>query len=322
MDLSQVTLAMMRYAVLVAETRSFRVAAERAFVSQPGLSMQLAKLEELLGVSLFDRAKKPTLVTPEGEKILAQFRVILRETERLAQVTHQDEEPSGTYRLGIIPTMAPTILPLFLDAFLKACPKVELVVEELQTAHIIERLREDRLEAGLLSTPLSASGLDEIALGAERLLAYLSPGDELLARKTVTEEDLRSRRLWVMPEGHCFRTQVLSYCGARRGKLKDPAGVQFESGSFETLIRLVDSGLGATVLPELVAHGLGEERRSAQVRPFRGTTPVREIGLVTSRRELHEKVTARLLTVLQKHVGGALRSGALRSLVRLDPLAE
>ncbi len=323
MDLSQVTLTMMRYAVLVAETKSFKVAAERAHVSQPGLSMQLQKLEELIGHSLFDRSKKPTMVTPEGEDLLAQMRVVLRETERLGQVTSERGEPSGIYRLGVIPTLAPTVLPLFLEELARACPKVELRIEELQTAHIVERLRDDRLEAGLLSTPLAIAGLDEVALGEERLFAYLSPGDPLAKKKSVREEELSDRRLWVMPEGHCFRTQVLSFCASARARApKLGAGIQFESGSFETLIRLVDSGLGATVLPELVVAHLPEERRAAQVRPFSGEVPVRQIGLVTSRRELQARVTAKLFGVARPRVQAAIVRSAGKATRVLAPLGE
>jgi LysR family transcriptional regulator, hydrogen peroxide-inducible genes activator len=298
----------MRYAVLVDETRSFRVAAERAHVTQPGLSMQLMKLEELLGVTLFDRKKKPILVTAEGARALVQMRIVLRETERLAQVAHLDDEPSGTYRLGVIPTLAPTVIPLFLAEFETEFPKVELIIEELQTREIIERLGGDRLEAGLLSTPLGAPGLEETRLGAELLYAYLPPGDPLAGRENIKESDLRDRRLWVMPEGHCFRTQVLSFCDlARAGKKSGKNGrVHFESGSFETLIRLVDAGLGVTVLPELVVQKLSAERRKKQVRAFRGVSPVRELGLVTSRRELHERVTRGLLKVVKTSLGRAL----------------
>lgn len=321
MDLSQVTLTMMRYAVLVAETKSFKVAAERAHVSQPGLSMQLQKLEELLGHSLFDRSKKPTMVTPEGEALLGQMRVVLREAERLGQVTYGSEEPSGIYRLGVIPTLAPTVLPLFLEEFVRACPKVELRIEELQTAHIVERLRDDRLEAGLLSTPLEIAGLEEVTLGEERLFAYLSPGDPLAKKKSVREEELGERRLWVMPEGHCFRTQVLSFCASARVRApKLGAGIQFESGSFETLIRLVDSGLGATVLPELVVASLPPERRAAQVRPFSGAVPVRQIGLVTSRRELQARVTAKLYSVARSRVQSAVARGGTKTPRVLAPL--
>lgn len=317
MDLGQVTLTQMRYAVAVEDEQSFRLAAETCHVSQAGLSMQLRKLEELLGVVLFDRGRKPLLVTPEGAPVLAQMRTVLRETERLGQVVAEGDEPAGPFRFGVIPTLSPTVLPLFLGRFAAAHDRVELTVEELRTEEIIARLRADSLDAGLLATPLRVPGLREEALGREAMLAYLPPGDPLLRRKTVSQAALRERDLWIMPEGHCFRSQVLSYCGSAPRRERLP--IRFESGSFETLVRLVDEGLGATVLPELVVQGLPAARRRAQVRPLVAPVPVREIGLVTAREHLRRRVSEALAAAVREGLGRALPA-ASRSAVVLDPL--
>lgn len=319
MDLSQVTLAQMRYAVAVDDARSFRQAAERCHVSQPGLSMQIGKLEELLGVVLFDRGKKPLLVTPEGAPALEQMRAVLRETERLGQVVAEGDEPAGRFRLGVIPTLAPTVLPLFVGRFVAAYPRVELMIEELKTEETIARLRADTLDAGLVATPLRVAGLREEVLGLERLLAYLPPGDSLTRKKSVSQAALSERDLWIMPEGHCFRSQVLSYCGA--APRPRPARIQFESGSFETLVRLVDEGLGATVLPELVVRSLPAARRKRQVRPLAAPTPVREIGLVTARNHLRRRVTEALVAEIRAGLADVL-TPASRGAVVLDPLSE
>jgi LysR family transcriptional regulator, hydrogen peroxide-inducible genes activator len=199
MELSQVTLTQLRYALAVEETRSFRAAAERSHVSQSGLSMQIQKLEELLDVRLFDRSKKPVLVTPEGESVIAQVRSVLRETERLGQVAAAHGELSGPYRLGVIPTLAASVVPLFLREFVERYPAIELTIEELQTDAIVARLRADTLDAGIAATPLSAPGLQETPLGYEALFAYLPPGDPLLRKRAVSEDELRRRELWVMP---------------------------------------------------------------------------------------------------------------------------
>ncbi len=318
MDLSQVTLAQMRYAIAVDDAHSFRQAAERCHVSQPGLSMQIGKLEGLLGLVLFDRSKKPLLVTPEGVPALAQMRTVLRETERLGQVVAEGDEPAGRFRLGVIPTLAPTVLPLFVGGFAAAHPRVELAIEELKTEEAIARLRSDTLDAGLVATPLRVAGLREEVLGLERLLAYLPLGDPLLRRKTVSQTALSERELWIMPEGHCFRSQVLSYCGAE--PRPRPARIQFESGSFETLVRLVDEGLGATVLPELVVRALPAARRKRQVRPLVAPAPVREIGLVTARSHLRRRVTDALVTAIRAGLAEVLPPTS-RSAVVLDPLA-
>ena len=317
MDLSQVTLAQMRYAVAVDDAQSFRQAAERCHVSQPGLSMQIGKLEAMLGIVLFDRTKKPLLVTPEGAPALAQMRVVLQETERLGQIVAESDEPTGGFRLGVIPTLAPTVLPLFVGRFAVAHPRVELMIEELKTEEVIGRLRADTLDAGLVATPLRVTGLREEAVGCERLLAYLPPGDALLRKKHVTQAALSERDLWIMPEGHCFRSQVLSYCGA--DPRPRPAHIRFESGSFETLVRLVDEGLGATVLPELVVRGLPAARRKRQVRPLVAPTPVREIGVVTARTHLRRRVTDALVAAIRAGLEEVL-APASRGAVVLDPL--
>src|SRR6187551_550016 len=158
MDLSQVTLTQMRYAVAVAETLNFRVAADATHVSQSGLSMQIQKLEELLDVVLFDRSKKPVLITPAAESVLAQMRRVLRETEKLAQLALEEKEPGGRYRLGVIPSLSSSTIPLFLRKFLETYPRVELVVEELKTEEIIARLQTDTLDAGIAATPLHVPG--------------------------------------------------------------------------------------------------------------------------------------------------------------------
>lgn len=307
------TLTQMRYAAAVEETRSFRAAADRSHVSQSGLSMQIQKLEELLDLRLFDRSRKPVLVTPEGEAAIAQMRAVLRETERLGQIVADHGELSGPYRLGVIPTLAASVLPLFLRDFVERHPRVEMTIEELQTDAIIARLRADTLDAGIAATPLSAPGLQETALGYEPLFAYLAPGDALLRKRRVSEDDLRNRELWVMPEGHCFRTQVLTFC--ERPAATAPARVHFESGSFETLIRLVDDGLGATVLPALVVQQLPADKHAAQVRPLAGPTPTREIGLVTARADLRGRLNAALAELVGERLKQALGPKPRRSVV-------
>ena len=324
MDLSQVTLTQLRYAVAVADSRSFRAAAERSHVSQSGLSMQVSKLEELLALRLFDRSKKPVLITREGEAALAQMRVVLREAERLGQVVAGQDQLAGPYRLGVIPTLASSVLPLFLREFVEAYPRVELTIEELQTATMVERLRADTLDAGIAATPLELPGLHEAALAYEPLFAYLGPDDPLLRKRSVRDDELAERELWVMPEGHCFRTQVLSFCrtpSQAAGSGAASRHVQFESGSFETLVRLVDDGLGATILPALVVAQLPEARREAQVRRLAGPTPTREIGLVTARADLRGAIREALTGLIGARLEAALGPKPRRALV-LAPLAD
>jgi len=318
MDLSPVTLTQMRYAQAVADSGSFRLAAEACGVSQSGLSMQIQKLEGLLGVVLFDRSRKPVMITGEGEQVLRQIRTVLRETERLGQVVAEQEDPAGPFRLGVIPSLSATVIPLFLGGFVRRYPRVELVVEELKTDEMIRSLQADTVDAGIAATPLSVPGIVEEVLGRERMYAYLPPGDPLLRRKTVPQAALKDRALWVMPEGHCFRTQVLSYCGGERRAEHSP--LKFESGSFETLVRLVDEGLGATVLPALVARSLAESRRRAQLRPLVAPVPIREIGLVMARIDLRRRVSAALVQAIRAALDRPLGKVPGTALI-LDPVS-
>jgi len=302
MDLSTVTLTQLRYVVAVDRFRSFRLAAEHCHVSQPALSMQLGKLEELLGLTVFDRSRQPVVPTERGGPVVAQARAILREMERLAEVTREGGEVAGRYRLGVIPSLAPTLVPRFLPAFSAQYPRVELVVEEVQTEAMIARLQEDSLDGGVAVTPLGVAGLHERELFKEPLFAYLPPKHALARRARLRQSDLADEQLWLMSEGHCFRAQVLHLCRAdRRAGARGP---RFESGSFETLIRLVDAGQGVTVLPELVVRSLSVTQRRRQVRPFVAPVPVRQVSFIHVREHLHKSIADALVATLESSSRG------------------
>jgi LysR family transcriptional regulator, hydrogen peroxide-inducible genes activator len=297
-DLTSVTLTQLRYAVALDRWRSFRVAARRVNVSQPALSMQVSKLEETLGVHVFDRSKNPVVPTAHGERVLAHARKLLRECERLGEIANETESVAGVYRLGVIPTLAPTLLPRLLPAFSKEHPDVELVVEEVQTDALIQRLRDDTLDGGLAVTPLGVPGLHERVIQREAFFVYLSPKHALRGKKRIKQSDLVDSEVWLMPEGHCFRSQVLQLCKVDRRSEAESRSLRFESGSLETLVRLVDAGLGATILPALVVEMLPERKRKGQVRPFERPVPVREISFVRLREHLRRGVADAIADML------------------------
>jgi LysR family hydrogen peroxide-inducible transcriptional activator len=206
-----------------------------------------------------------------------------------------------------------------LRPFVERYPRVELSIEEIQTEEIIARLQADTLDAGIAATPLGVPELQEEVVAREVLWAYLPANDPLLRKKTLAQSDLEGRELWIMPEGHCFRSQVLSYCGMKR--TLGPNHVHFESGNFETLIRLVDEGLGATVLPALIVQRLSRKQQATRVRALTGPTPVREIGLVRARTEYRRAISDALIESLRAALGQALGPAPRRAVV-LDPLAE
>lgn len=291
MDLSALTLTHLRYLVAIDSTRSFRAAADECHVSQPTLSTQLQKVEEIVGARLFDRSRQPVMPTDVGARVVAQARIILRETKRLGDVA-QPGALEGTFHLGVIPTLASSLVPLLLPRFAKQHPRVELVLEELQTDLLVARLQDDSLDGGLAATPLGSPMVFERPVCREPLSIYLAPGHPLTRRSRIRQSELADECVWLMPEGHCFRTQVLHLCKLQRGAQVpcDGASIRFESGSFETLIRLVDAGLGMTVLPELVVRALPAATRRARVRPFEGPTPVREVSFVRIREHLRREV--------------------------------
>jgi LysR family hydrogen peroxide-inducible transcriptional activator len=299
--LSGITLTQLAYLVAVDRCRSFREAAAACFVTQPALSQQVQKVEDQLGLKIFDRSRQPVVPTEGGERVLAQARVVLREAERMADVVAElGGEIAGPYRLGIIPTLAPTLLPLFVPAFARRHPRVELVVEELQTATMLARLADDTLDGGLASTPLAAPGIQEQPLYREPFHVYVSSGHRLARRTKVPQAELANESVWIMAEGHCFREQVLQLCGAKRAVEEEGAGaVRFESGNFDTLIRLVDAGFGLTVLPEMVIRTLPAARRRSRVREFAPPVPTREVSFVHRRDHLRRAIADALVAEIR-----------------------
>lgn len=300
MNLSTMTLAQLGYLVAVDRYRSFREAAASCHVTQPALSQQVQKLEEALGGRVFDRSRQPIVPTELGARVLTQARIVLREAERMGDVvTEATGAVAGRYRLGIIPTLAPTLLPLVLPRFVRKHPAVELVIEELQTEVLVARLEEDTLDGGLAATPLHARRIHERPLYREPFSVYVAANHPLAKRPRVGQRELAEQSVWIMAEGHCFREQVLQLCQGER-VVSAPGGgsVEFVSGTFETLIRLVDANFGLTVLPELVIRALPAAQRKRHVRPFVPPVPVREVSFVHSRDHLRRAVADALVAEL------------------------
>lgn len=277
--------------------RNFVRAAERCFVTQPSLTMQVQKLEEQLGVKIFDRSKKPLIPTPLGEKLVEQAYTILREAERFKEIVKEQEgRLTGELKVGVIPTLAPYLLPLFVPKFELTYPEIRLVVQELQTNQIIDKLRKDELDLGILVTPLEEKGIQETVLFNEPMVGYVGRNHRLFPSTEIDVSELDLDDTWLLSEGHCLRAQVLNICKAHQND--DKHSFVFESGSLETLERLVESHRGMTILPFLATLNLTESQRQL-LRNFEGTPPVREVSIVTNR--VHVKtamIEALRLTIL------------------------
>jgi LysR family transcriptional regulator, hydrogen peroxide-inducible genes activator len=270
------TLQQLEYIVALDTCRHFVKAAEKCFVTQPTLTMQIQKLEEDMGIKIFNR--KPLQPTREGEKIINHAYRVLREVNQIREfVKYRKEDMHGEFRLGVIPSLAPYLLPLFLNYFIHCYPHTRLKVYEMQTVDLVAALRSDNLDLGLLVTPLMHRDLQEIPLFDEPFLLYLPENHPLSNIKTATPDLLDTSEMLVLTEGHCFRNQLLNICSETTRKINN--NFYYESGSIETLKRMVDKGMGYTIVPAL---SVNEPFDSSRVKPFAHPQPVREVSLVSS----------------------------------------
>jgi len=273
------TLTQMKYVVSVDDHQHFSRAATHCGVTQPTLSAQVRKLEEELGVELFDRNVSPVRATEAGRRVIRQARLVLGEVERLHELVHSDEEVAGEFHVGVLPTVAPCFLTRFTAELTGRYPALRLRVEEQRTEDIAEGLEKGRLDAGLLATSTDNLALRERPLLREPFVAYLAPDHRLWEAKSVHPDQLRRGDLWLLREGHCFREQVLELCADMGWEGAQPPALRYESGNLETLQQLVEVKGGMTLLPTLVLGGMSEERRR-HVRPFEQPAPVRTLRLM------------------------------------------
>lgn len=274
------TIVQLEYLLAVANFGSFSVAAEHCFVTQPSLSMQIKSLEDELGVMLLDRSKKPVIPTEAGEAVLAQARETLREYNSIKEVVARIKgEMSGRIRLGVIPTIAPYMLHKFIPDFVQRYPKVELEIREMKTEYIIDALNRDRIDAALVAGGTCGDGILEYDLFDDRFFAYVSPDSPLYNKSNIRIEDIDMRDLILLSAGNCMRDQVLELCQARKGV---PAHYSFESGSLDTLMRIVDCTSCMTVIPEMAVEYIPKERRSQVKNLLKGASS-RKISLAIRR---------------------------------------
>lgn len=298
------TLTQLKYMIAVAEAGNFTLAAEKSFVTQPTLSMQIQKLEEELGVQIFNRAKKPIRLTKVGSEILIQARKIISESKRMEDVVAQEKGfIGGDFTLGIIPTVMPTLLPMFLNIFLKSYPKVNLKIEELTTENIIKKLEEGKIDAGICATPLKQEKIIERPLYYEPFVAYV-PGNHRLAKSSqINVEDLENEDILLLQDGHCFKNQVLSMCSLAKSGMN--GRLNLKSGSFETLVNLANEGLGMTLVPYLNANNLSE-KNAQNIIHFPAPPPAREISIIYHKSQLKLQIIEALKESISSVVRGAI----------------
>ncbi len=298
------TITQLQYVLAVAEYQNFTLAAEKSFVTQPTLSMQVQKLEDELDVLIFDRSKKPISVTDVGKKIVSQAKVIVNEAGRIKDIVDQDKGYiGGDFILGIIPTIMPTLLPMFLKTFIKKYPKVNLIIKEQSTESLIKNLQDGHLDAAIAATPLEIEFIKERPLYYEPFVAYITPEHRLRDAKELTVEDLDVSDILLLQDGHCFRDGVLNLC--KTPKKLGEEHFKLQSGSFETLINLSNEGLGMTLLPYLNSMELNTENKK-NVKYFKEPSPAREVSIIFHKNELKIQITEALRDVITSIVKGAI----------------
>jgi len=295
------TFIQLEYILAIDSYRHFATAAEHCFVAQPTLSMQVQKLEDELGLKIFDRGKKPVIPTEAGVEIIEQARKILAEKSRIGEIVQNKKGMiSGELRIGIIPTLAPYLLPLFVQGFTKKYGQVKLIVQEMTTEVLVNRLKEGRLDVGILVTPLRENGISEYVLFYEELLAYVSEKNSIYKKNYVLAKDIDPHKLWLLEEGHCFRSQIVNLCELFKAS-REGTHFEYEAGSFETLRRMVDLHDGITILPELATIDFTSRQRRL-IRQFKSPAPTREVSLVVHR----DFVKQRLVELLKQAILDAI----------------
>jgi LysR family transcriptional regulator, hydrogen peroxide-inducible genes activator len=303
------TLRQFQYAVAVAESLSFRKAAERCQVSQPSLSAQLAQMEEALGVRLFERDRRRVLVTPAGRGLIERARLILRETDDLVELARRAGDPlSGTIRIGVIPTISPYLLPRLAPALHVAYPRLTALWAEDKTEVLVRSLEVGSLDAALLALEADIGDVERDIIGPDSFVLATPVGHPLGAKASPAKvSELRDASVLLLDDGHCFREQALAFCsGAKAHEL------EFRATSLMTLAQMVAGGAGVTLLPE-IAVPTEAKRAELSIRPFTQPAPKRTIALVWRKRSPLGPVLRQLASTARAAYGHASASTRSRA---------
>jgi len=302
------TLTQLKYIVAVDNYKSFAKASKRLFITQPTLSMQIKKLENELGLLLFDRTRTPVMTTDIGLKVIKQARKAISESKEILDIIRNESNKiSGSFRLAVIPTIAPYLLPRFLEDFIENNKELELTIEELQTEQIVDGIRKDEIDAGIVATPLGYIDITEMPVYYEPFYAYISPKHKLFKTEKVSTKDIDVNDVWLLREGHCFRDQVINICSSNKEKNnKEKRLLNFEGATLETLIRMVESNFGMTLIPHLLAKELQLTDKRKLIREFKNPIPKREISIIFQRSFLKRKIIHKIQEEIMKQLSNEL----------------
>ena len=294
------TLQQLEYILAVDRLRHFGKAADACNVTQPTLSAMIQKLEEELDAKLFDRNRQPICPTPVGEQVIRQAHEVLSQAGCIKEIVEEEKHSlAGTFRLGILPTIAPYLLPRFFPQLMKKYPKLDIRVREMKTNEIKAALLQGDLDAGILATIDGLEEYKQTYLFYEPYLGYVSREDALFGKDIIRTSDLaESKELWLLDEGHCFRDQMVRFC---RMKSAQTSQLAYNLGSMETFMRMVESGKGITFIPALAAEQLNESQKEL-VRPFAIPTPTRQLILITGKHFIRKTLLEAVVKEIQASV--------------------
>ncbi len=297
----------LKYLVAIADSQHFGRAAERCFVSQPTLSGQIKKLEEELGVSLFERSKRSVQTTHTGELIVAQARQLLEQADALKQLAISHQDPLvGPLRMGVLPTLSPYLMPLILQPLQQQYPQIKLVLSEEMTGTLITRLAKHEIDAALLATPVEDSDFESIALFEEPFW-LVHPKDHPLSQKeTITQADLDNTDLLLLAEGHCFAEQAMQVCHIHERAIQGEQA-DLRAASLETLLQLVAAGFGSTLLPALALNTLSAKDNGIRARQLQLPDTYRQISLVYRRTFPRRKVLEVFAALVLEHLPDSVK---------------
>ena len=277
------TLTELKYIVAVARAKHFGHAAEACFVAQPTLSVAIKKLEDELGVMLFERGGAEVSVTPLGAQIVAQAERVLEQTAAIKELAKQNKDPlAGPLRLGVIYTIGPYLLPPLVKTMIEKTPQMPLILQENYTVKLLELLRQGELDAAIMALPLPEHGMAMQTLYDEPFVVAMPNSHPWVSRKRINAEDLKSETMLLLGAGHCFRDQVLEVC-PEMARFSTPGnGMQrtFEGSSLETIRHMVASGIGLTVLPRASVADMDAKDGMLQFRYFEDPQPSRRVVIV------------------------------------------
>jgi|TARA_B110001469_G_C9629989_1_gene315025 LysR family hydrogen peroxide-inducible transcriptional activator len=301
----------LEYVLAVHRTKHFGKAAESCNITQATLSAMIKKLEKELSILIFDRSHHPIQTTDEGNLLLKKAEDILAKQQELFQLCEMDtSEMVGEIRLGVIPTVANSLLALFLPSLLKQNPKLKLIISEITTDQILYQLSHNQLDFGILSTPIEdlSEAYEEQILYYEAMMVYGISNSE---KGFVSSKDVENKKVWLLEEGHCFRSQSMTLCKIREKK-EQSGNLQFKSNSFETLLNLSDQMGGLTLVPELYYNNLSSKRKS-KTQFFQKPIPVREISLLAIKPISKKRSMQKLADLIQKIVQPQLKTAKFKN---------